>query len=430
VRAIRSAMRGVSLTLAIWPSVYGQSLTTLFTFGPGTGGGSQPQSGVVIGPQGQIYGTTPLGGTDGIGLVYELLPPQSTGGVWADVVLHSFGSQGTAAYPALGLTLGPGGVLYGVTGLNATYGDGTVFELSPPIPPESGWHLQILYDFTGASGGAQNPSGSLALGGDGALYGVTSMGGAAQGGTVFRLAPPSTAGGVWTEQILYSFGGYAGDGTSPIGSLAIGSGLTLYGALSAGGAFQGGAIFKLAPPASPGGAWTETLIYSFTGQDGDGYTPAAGLTRGPNGELYGTTRQGGRTGIPSCKAGCGTVFELDPPSSPAGPWTETILHAFTGVSTSDGSEPNSTLAIGPDGELYGTTLTGGAQAEHGLRGTIFELVHPSARSGAWTELLLHRFTGPDGWAPNGVALGPNGALYGTTLAGGTTDRGIAFELVP
>jgi uncharacterized repeat protein (TIGR03803 family) len=309
-------------------------------------------------------------------------------------------------------------VLYGVTGLNATYGDGTVFELSPPIPPGIGWHLQILYNFTGASGGAENPSGSLALGSDGALYGVTSMGGAAQGGTVFRLTPPSTVGGAWTEDVLYSFGGYTGDGTS------------LYGALSAGGAFQGGAIFQLAPPAQPGGTWTETLIHSFTGQNGDGYTPAAGLALGPKGLLYGTTKQGGRTGIPFCKAGCGTVFELDPPGSPGGPWTETILRALTGVSTGDGSEPNSTLALGPNGELYGTTLMGGTPAEYGLRGTIFELVPPSVPAGVWTEVLLHRFTGPDGWAPNGVALGPNSTLYGTTLAGGTSNRGIAFELIP
>ena len=430
MQAFRNAIRAVSVILALWPSLYGQSLATLFTFAVGSGGGSQPQSGVAVGPQGQLYGTTPFGGTDNIGLVYELLPPQSPGGAWTDTVLHSFASQGEAAYPTLGLTLGHSGVLYGVTGLNATYGDGTVFELSPPIPPGIGWHLQILYNFTGASGGAENPSGSLALGSDGALYGVTSMGGAAQGGTVFRLTPPSTVGGAWTEDVLYSFGGYTGDGTSPIGNLAIDSSLTLYGALSAGGAFQGGAIFQLAPPAQPGGTWTETLIHSFTGQNGDGYTPAAGLALGPKGLLYGTTKQGGRTGIPFCKAGCGTVFELDPPGSPGGPWTETILRALTGVSTGDGSEPNSTLALGPNGELYGTTLMGGTPAEYGLRGTIFELVPPSVPAGVWTEVLLHRFTGPDGWAPNGVALGPNSTLYGTTLAGGTSNRGIAFELIP
>ncbi|HUA97114.1 MAG TPA: choice-of-anchor tandem repeat GloVer-containing protein, partial [Terracidiphilus sp.] len=144
--------------------------------------------------------------------------------------------------------------------------------------------------------------------------------------------------------------------------------------------------------------------------------------------LYGTAA-GSTLGL--C-TGCGSVFQLAPPTTPGGPWTETVLHLFTGGNyTEDGTVPDSTPVLGPNGVLYGTTYGGGIYDW----GTIYELLPPSSPGGAWTEVILYSFTdGPDGGEPMGVALGPDGNLYGTTQVGGVSPHGIlnqgtVFELV-
>jgi uncharacterized repeat protein (TIGR03803 family) len=130
---------------------------------------------------------------------------------------------------------------------------------------------------------------------------------------------------------------------------------------------------------------------------------------------------------------CGTVFALGPPPTPGGAWTETILHAFGGAVNDDGAHPASNLVLGPNGELYGTTQAGGMTAYCGSSGcgTVFELLPPSSPGGSWTEVILHSFTGgSDGNSPNGLTLGLNGTLYGTTATGGDSNLGTIFELAP
>ncbi len=238
--------------------------------------------------------------------------------------------------------------------------------------------------------------------------------------------PPGTQGGAWPEQILYSFPGYA-DGGNPVGALALGGDGTIYGALNTGGAVpQLGAIFQLAPPATPGGAWTEAILYGF--EDEDGGSPN-GVVLGPGGVLYGSNR--GLNSVRQCLNGgvpCGTVFQLTPPEQPGGPWTETILHTFMGSLNGDGAQPSSTPVLGPGGVLYGTTGAGGGG---GFVGTIYEMVPPSSPGGAWTEVILYSFpaSGVDGETPNAVTLGPDGNLYGTALAGGVHNLGTVFQLV-
>jgi uncharacterized repeat protein (TIGR03803 family) len=286
------------------------------------------------------------------------------------------------------------------------------------------WRDVVLYNFP-SDGSGGDPSAALVFGPKGALYGV-GYGGAYNNGIIFSLARSAPGSTVWDETSLYSFVGSMA-GSSPAGSLAVGTSGTLYGTLSIGGAFGVGGVFKLAPPSAPGGSWTETLLYSFSQANGDGGSPDAGVTIGANGVLYGTTKYGGQTISPRCVKGCGTVFALGPPAAPGGAWTETILHAFAGSDFADGSQPNSTLVPGPNGVLYGTTRVGGSS----IYGTIFEMVPPAAPGGAWTEVVLYSFTGgADGSSPNAVTLGANGALYGTTLAGGASNQGTVFEFVP
>lgn len=164
------------------------------------------------------------------------------------------------------------------------------------------------------------------MGADGVLYG-TSGGGAVGGGTVFALIPPVSAGGVWTERVLHSFGS-AGDGAYPTGGVTIGkrsSGApVLYGTTAGGGASGNGTVYTLTPVSVPSGAWTETVLYSFAGGN-DGAYPNAGVTIGTNGVLYGTTVLGGNGGCPQC----GTVFSLTPSTSSVAAWTETVLYTFT-----------------------------------------------------------------------------------------------------
>jgi uncharacterized repeat protein (TIGR03803 family) len=191
----------------------------------------------------------------------------------------------------------------------------------------------------------------LVIGKNGVLYGTTSSGGASNAGTVFKLAGS-------TETVLWSFSGQP-DGADPVASLVGGSGGVLYGVTSSGGTSNAGTLFSLAPPASPAEVWTETVLWNFTGGS-DGASPRASLVISGNGILYGTTYNGGASNA-------GTVFSATPPATPGDAWTETVLHSFTGGA--DGADPVASLAIGKNGVLYGTTSKGGASKA----GTVFAL---------------------------------------------------------
>jgi uncharacterized repeat protein (TIGR03803 family) len=219
-----------------------------------------------------------------------------------------------------------------------------------------------------------------------------------------------------TLTTLYNFTGENGDGSGPYAGVTIGANGALYGTTSFGGAFNTGTVFALSPPVIPGNPWTETMLHSFAGGN-DGAYPYAGVIAGASGELYGTTNFGGSSGM-------GIVYELTPPAIAAAPWTETVLYSFTGA---DGAYPYASLALAADGTLYGTTEFGGASSY----GTVFALTQPAASS-AWTETVLHSFTGgSDGGSPYAsLVIAANGTLYGTANIGGTSQKGTVFKLTP
>jgi uncharacterized repeat protein (TIGR03803 family) len=268
------------------------------------------------------------------------------------------------------MTFGAGGALYGTTAYGGgAYEAGSVYELTPSTSGAA-WTETILYSFIGVSGSPFFPSSGVVMGANGVFYGETQYGGIPNNscpsgpsgcGTLYALTPAS--GGGWTAAILYSFGGSKFDASEPAGGLAIGNNGALYGTTAYGGTAQFGTVFELSPPATPGGAWTETILHSFTGRNGDGAGPNAGVVIGGNGTLYGTTQYGGTSHF------SGTVFQLAPPATPGGAWTETILHSFTGQN-GDGANPSGALVIGRNGALYGTTAYGGTSDS----GTVFELV--------------------------------------------------------
>lgn len=332
-------------------------------------------------------------------------------------ILHSFTGGAAGGYPASGLAWASG-VFYGTTVLGGAYNQGVVYSLTPP-GGGAGWTYSVLYSFGAYPSDGSSPDGNVTVGPNGVLYGMTVVGGTSNAGTVYALAPPASPGGVWTETTLYDFTRQSSIIDTHAG-VVIGSGGVLYGATQAGGTANLGMVFSLTPPSVPGGAWTETTLYSFKGTP-DGSAPLDSLVIGPNGSLYGTTSTGGTSNN-------GTVFELTPMGG--GVWRESVLYSFGG--TPDGWDPVGGLVVGAHGVLYGTTARGGTcGGAYGNDGTAFKLTPMGG--GVWTETVIHNFGAPgDGIDPlAGVAIDwKNGALYGTTFYGGTATLpvGTVYEI--
>ncbi len=278
--------------------------------------------------------------------------------------------------------------------------------------------ISTLYNFCSEPNCADGASSAAGLIRDSAgnLYGTTADGGANTtvnggrgGGTAFEI---SSAG---AETVLYSFGSKSTDGYYPLAGLIEDAAGNLYGTTFYGGSSSGGTVFKLKPPAQQGGAWTETVLWSFGSKSADGQNPAAGLIRDAKGNLYGTTVYGGANGN-------GTVFEI----SSAG--AESVLYSFKQLGLGDGLGPQAGLIQDAAGNLYGTTFQGGATGA----GTVFKLTKTGQ------ETVLYNFcpaynTGscPDGESPDaGLIEDAAGNLYGTTFTGGASGFGVVFELDP
>jgi hypothetical protein len=188
--------------------------------------------------------------------------------------------------PTASVTIGAGGVLYGVTRYGGgTYGGpGTIFSLAPPSSPEGSWAETVLSNLTTSdgSGDGSAPIAPAVVGHGGVLYGTASGGGNGSG-EVYALTPPTSAGGTWTYTVLYLPPDLPPNHNSGPNQLTWGEGGVLYSTISLGGTSYQGAIFSLTPPSSPGGAWTETTLYNFPGDTGA--YPNGGLLVGPGGAL-------------------------------------------------------------------------------------------------------------------------------------------------
>ncbi len=328
-------------------------------------------------------------------------------------VLHTFSGGSDGANPLAGLTMDHAGNLYG-TASQGGAGYGNVFKLAHQ---GSGWVLNPLYQFLGVPDGFF-PEARVVFGPDGALYGTTLYGGIAgtgcvqggplQCGTVFQLRPPpsacKTALCPWTETQLYEFNSQPNLFWPNFGDLIFDQAGNLYGVAFEGGQYRGG-VFQLTPS---NGGWTETNIYAFPYNDNG--EPLGGVISDSAGNLYGTTY-----GTPP-SGQYGTVYELTPSGSS---WTESTLYTFQ--NGSDGASPRGDLIMDAAGNLYGTTSVGGP----GVGGTVWEL---SPSDGGWTSSVIYSFPGSTFGPFSPVLMDAAGNLYGTTLAGGAYQQGSVFKL--
>jgi hypothetical protein len=287
------------------------------------------------------------------------------------------------------------------------------------------WTETILYKFTGLLDGA-NPQGPLTILADGTLLGGTPRGGKsgcnfAGCGAIWQLTPPAT-GTTWQFAILYNFTGGA-DGGTPIAAPVSHNGL-LFGTTQFGGTAGDGVVYTLTPPAAAGGAWTETVLHTFTGAP-DGSGPLGQLLFDTAGNAYGTTLVGGDAQCVENPqgVGCGTVFRLAPPATTGGTWNEAQIFVFKGAA--DGADVDGKLVPGAKGVLFGSTI--------GNSDTIFGSVSalsPPATGSAYSETTLHAFTAIAGGAEPRGLTSQAGNLFGLTQEGGAYSGGTAFELTP
>jgi uncharacterized repeat protein (TIGR03803 family) len=377
--------------------------------------GFYPQSSLFLSDN--LLGTTTNGGASNLGTAFRVDPQNGDEAVLGNV-FESPTSSGAAPYAGLGFfspdntypafysTTSAGGAnnlgsIYLMKILGSGEGPGSVIE-------------GVLFSFQGADG--SYPYGGLTGPVNGNLYGTTTSGGAYNSGTVFEFTHKSHS--FWEEKVLHNFGNGT-DGSTPVAGLIMDASGNFYGTTYGGGTYGDGTVFELLP--KTGGGWAEQVLYSFNNNGTDGYNPYAGVILDASGNLYGTTVSGGTYNG-------GVVYELTPPGSGHTAWTETLLHNFNSGSTDDGFNLNGSLIFDTSGNLYGTTVYGGA---HGS-GTVFELSPPAMGQTAWTETLLYSFANnPDGAFPLGsLIFDASGNLYGMTEQGGAYGYGTVFKIVP
>ncbi len=350
--------------------------TVLYSF-RNNGDGARPTAGLILDSAGDLYGTASDSNAGGYGAVFEMTPPTTKGGPWTETVLYTFQGGSDGAYPYGGLVSDLQGNLYGTT-------ETSVFELSPPASGGA-WTFTLLHDFVCCTSDGWNSLAGLARDPQGNLYGTTEWGGTYSGeycqylgcGTVFEVSPPAVQGGPWSETVLYRFGGES-DGLNPMSALTLDAHGNLYGTTYGGGALGGGTVFELTPPSVQNGAWTKSIIHNFTyTSKQDGAVPLGTLIFDSAGNLYGATEFGGNPcSYDDSPYGCGTVFELAPPATGSGAWTESILHRF-GAQGPWPRWPGAGVILDNQGNLLGTTLYGGDLDCTGEKsdgcGTIFQI---------------------------------------------------------
>jgi uncharacterized repeat protein (TIGR03803 family) len=387
--------------------------------------GQTPYGSVMQAANGSFYGTTAFGGANDGGTLFELTP------AGALTTLYSFPNEST---PQATLVQGFNGYLYGSANAGGVDVYGTIFAVNPTTGT-----LTTVYTFCSKPHCVDGTASSgLVLAPNGNFYGSTGSGGTHGNGSVFELAP---SGRLTT---LYSFNSST-DGQDP-SALVLATDGNLYGTAVYGGPYNGGTVFKITPT----GQFTN--LHNFCSQTNcaDGEQPMAALVQGTDGNLYGTTPQGGTGGAADCVAHCGTAFQITTSG------TLTTLYNFCSqTNCTDGLDPYYGLVQGTDGNFYGATIgggTGGAIAG----GTIYSLsmglgsfvqANPSfGRIGQAVNILGNNLTGTtsvffndasaefevvsDTYIRATVPTGASTDVINVVTPSGVLSSNVAFQVLP
>jgi uncharacterized repeat protein (TIGR03803 family) len=343
-----------------------------------------PWGRLVLAADGHFYGTTSSGGTSNDGTAFKI----DAGGNL--VTLHTFGGNDGSS-PFAGLIQASDGNFYGTTSSGGTgscdMGCGTVFKM------DTSGTLTTLHSFATTTEGA-HPRAGLVRATDGNFYGTTVAGGAENLGTIFKVDSEGDL------TVLHSFAGPPSDGAKPYGGLIQASDGNYYGTTSAGGASDGGSIFRM------DSSGNVTTVHSFVAAEG--LMPVGELVQGKDGDFYGVTSLANENGC------CGTVFKIDSSGNLI------TLHKFGGFA--DGAFPAAGLIQAPDGSFYGTTYSDGVPEHFATNGgTIFKI------DSAGNLTTLHIFGENDGSGVNGLLLSSDGSLYATAAVGGSGNGGRCLQ---
>ena len=372
--------------------------------------GASPNSGLTLGTDGNLYGTTPVGGSLGFGTVFKI----TTSGQFK--TLHDFNGSTEGLHPDSPPVEGFDGNFYGTT-------DGSVYKMTP-----SG-KLTVIYTFPGKSGLGQPEA--LTLGIDGNFYGTTLGGqGAYRYGAVFKITPHGTL------TVLYPFMGTP-DGQGAKGAIIQASDGNFYGTTEGGGLNGVGAIYKMTP------AGALTIIHSFSETDGMGLHPLAGLVQATDGKFYGAAGSNTSSGV---------LFQI----TSKGKYT-VLVSLTNNIGKYPGANPQVSLFQHTNGTLYGDTYGGGTGKlcfcgvlySLGMKlGPFVSFVGPlfEGKVGKTIEILGEGFTGTSNVSFNGVsatfavvsdtyltAVVPAGATTGSvtvTTPGGTLTGNKVFRVTP
>lgn len=394
-----------------------ESVLHSFSDGRLANDGRIPDAPLILGSDGNLYGTTLDGGTNvtppgssiaGSGTVFRMT---ASG---AMTILHVF-DDGTVAndgeYPSAGLVQATDGNFYGTTRGGGVYGGGTVYKMTPTGT------VTIVYSFGKTFLGGNTPTGGLVQGSDGELYGTTQLGGVTDWqfsdnygcGIVFKI----TLTGSITVLHVFCDGTIKNDAALPNSSLIQATDGNFYGTTEGGGTLGSGTVFKMT---SEGAI---TILHSFdnTVASNDGIDPTSPLVQGSDGNFYGVTAEGGSTSTPHTSDwGDGTVFKITPTGD------VTILHSFNdGSVVKDGMDPTQ-LILGFDGNFYGVSALGGSSTKSYLNGPGVGTLFRVTSAGEVTILYSFDVDGGDGAEPASLIQTSDGMFYGVTLYGGSTQQ--------
>lgn len=363
-------------------SATGTSFTKLYDFPalPAVATGAQPFTGLTLGSNGLLYGTTQLGGANGGGVIFSF---NITGSVYTNV--YDF-TQATGRFPVAELVQASNGKFYGTATQGGTNNSGVLFSYDPVADA----YVDIV-NMSGTTG--YNPLSRMIIGSNGLLYGTADLGGTSSAGVIYSLNTTTNA-----YSVVYNFG--SSTQSDPWGGLIEDPAGTLVGMTNAGGTGGQGSLYKHVIST---GITTELVPFSFS----NGSAPRGRLLKASNGLFYGTTSSGGSNDL-------GILFSFNP-----------VTNAFTRLYNFDntsGSYPLGRLAE-VNGNLYGLCSQGGTTAG----GTLFEY---AIATNTFTKKIELGLSTAGTLPQNGFFNALNGKLYSTTTAGAANGLGSLFEYVP